>query len=110
MNSASAIAEVPAAANPVEAAHRTPRAKEAKTARRTAVARAKSNARERYFLADGKSDAAISVGRELGSEHEAVVAAFQERKSFFVVTEFRVEAQFKGRNTELVKEGVTRTE
>lgn len=110
MNSASAVAEVPAAANPVDAGHRTPRAKEAKTARRTAAARAKSSARERYFLVEEKGDAAISVGRELGSEHEAVVAAFQEQKSFFVVTEFRVEAQLKGKSTELVKEGVTRTE
>ena len=50
------------------------------------------------------------MGRELASEQEALVAAFQEKATFFIVTEYRVETQFKGANALLVKEGVLRAD
>jgi hypothetical protein len=50
------------------------------------------------------------MGRELASEQEALVAAFQGKATFFVVTEYRVGTQFKGANALLVKEGVSRAD
>lgn len=54
---------------------------------------AKSNSEERYFLAngDGKSDVP-SLGREFGSEGEAIIEAFRARVNFFRVTEFQTRA------------------
>jgi hypothetical protein len=65
---------------------------------------------ERYFLSNGTSGEKLTMGRELASEQEALVAAFQEKATFFVVTEYRVETQFEGANALLVKEGVSRAD
>jgi hypothetical protein len=107
MNSAAAIAEVPAqsAAESV----RKGRGREGKGTKRTS-ARPKTSAFERYFLATGSSGETVTMGRELASEQEALVAAFQGKATFFVVTEYRVETQFKGANALLVKEGVLRAD
>ncbi|MFL6446722.1 MAG: hypothetical protein ACJ746_03415 [Bryobacteraceae bacterium] len=103
MNSAVAIAEPPA--QPATEVVRKGRAREGKPSKR-ASAKPKANALARYFLANGSSGEEVTMGRELASEQEALVAAFQEKATFFVVTEFRVDTQFKGANALLVKEGV----
>ena len=107
MNNASAIPEPPA--GPAPEGVRKGRAREGKGTKR-ASAKPKANALERYFLANGSSGEKVTMGRELASEQEALVAAFQEKATFFVVTEYRVETQFKGANALLVKEGVSRTD
>ena len=106
MNSAATITESPAA--PAAQGVRKGRAKEGKSIKR-ASAKPKTNALERYFLANGSHGEAVSMGREFASEQEALVAAFQEKATFFVVTEYRVDTQFKGANALLVKEGISRT-
>jgi len=103
MNSAAAIAEPLAA--PAAEGVRKGRAREGKGTKRGS-AKPKANDLERYFLANGSSGEKLTMGRELASEQEALVAAFQENATFFVVTEFRVDTQFKGANALLVKEGV----
>jgi hypothetical protein len=107
MNNAAAIAEVPT--TPAAETVRKGRAKEGKSTKR-ASAKPKANALERYFLANGSCGETVTMGREFASEQEALVAAFQERATFFVVTEYRVETQFKGTDALLVKEGVSRTD
>ena len=107
MNNAGAIAELPT--TPAGEAARKGRGREGKSAKR-ASAKPKANAVERYFLANGSSGEKVIMGRELTSEQEALVAAFQEKATFFVVTEYRVETQFKGANTLLVKEGISRAD
>jgi hypothetical protein len=107
MNSAAAIAELPA--QPVSEGVRKGRGREGKGTKR-ASAKPKANGLERYFLATGSSGEKVAMGRELASEQEALVAAFQEKATFFVVTEYRVETQFKGANALLVKEGVSRAD
>lgn len=105
MNSTAVIAEAPA--HPAAEGVRRGRAKEGKGTKRGS-AKPKANGLERYFLANGSSGEKVTMGRELASEQEALVAAFQEKGTFFVVTEYRVETQFKGANALLVKEGVSR--
>ena len=107
MNSAAAIAEVPA--EPAAESVRKGRGREGKGTKRTS-ARPKTTALERYFLATGSSGETVTMGRELASEQEALVTAFQEKATFFIVTEYRVETQFKGANALLVKEGVLRAD
>jgi hypothetical protein len=103
MNSVVAITEPPA--QPATEVVRKGRAREGRATKR-ASSKPKANALERYFLANGSSAEKLTMGRELASEQEALVAAFQEKATFFVVTEFRVDTQFKGANALLVKEGV----
>jgi hypothetical protein len=105
MNSAAAIAEPPA--QPATEGVRKARGREGKGTKRGS-AKPKANALERYFLANGSSGERVTMGRELASEQEALVAAFQEKATFFVVTEYRVETQFKGANALLIKEGISR--
>lgn len=107
MNGATTIPELPAA--PAVEGVRKGRGREGKGTKRGS-AKPKANAVERYFLANGSSGEKVIMGRELTSEQEALVAAFQEKATFFVVTEYRVETQFKGANTLLVKEGVSRAD
>lgn len=107
MNSSAALAEMPVA--PATEPRRKVGAREAKVARRSG-AKPKANSRERYFLATGKPGDPVAIGRELDSEPEALVAAFQEKVTFFVVTEYRVETQFKGASALLVKEGIAGTD
>jgi len=107
MNSPATISELPV--QPVAEGVRKGRGREGRGTKR-ASARSKANALERYFLANGSSGEKVTMGRELASEQEALVAAFQEKATFFVVTEYRVETQFKGANALLVKEGVSRTD
>jgi hypothetical protein len=107
MNSAAAIAETPTPPSTAASAHKG-RAREEKSAKRVS-AKPKANALERYFVANGSGEA-VTMGRELASEQEALVAAFQEKATFFVVTEYRVDTQFKGGNALLVKEGVSRAD
>lgn len=103
-SSTASVAEIPAAAPDVVPKGR---AREGKSARRTG-ARPKGNGIGRYFLAVGQPGEEVTIGRELASEQEALVAAFQEKVTFFVLTEYRVETRFKGANALLVKEGVSR--
>jgi hypothetical protein len=104
LNGAAALTETPAV--PALEAARPARSKEPKNSKKNSV-KAKVSGRERYFLAAGESGEEIVTGRELKSEQEAMVAAFQERKTFFAVTEYRVIPQFKGPAAMLVKEGVS---
>ncbi len=109
MNSSAAIAEMPAA--PAPEVSRKGGARDGKSqakSPRRGSAKPKASRLERYFLGTGKSEDPVTIGRELGSEQEALVAAFQEKATFFVVTEYRVETQFKGASALLVKEGVSR--
>jgi hypothetical protein len=105
MNSPATIAELPG--QPGAEGVRKGRGREGKGTKR-ASAKPKTNGLERYFLSEGSSGETLTVGRELASEQEALVAAFQEKATFFVVTEYRVETQFKGTSALLVKEGVSR--
>lgn len=107
MNSAAGIADLPTA--PAPEGVRKGRAREGKGTKRGS-AKPKANALERYFLANGSSGEKVAMGRELASEQEALVAAFQEKATFFVVAEYRVETQFKGPNALLIKEGVSRAD
>ena len=107
MNGAATIAEVPA--QPATEGVRKGQGREGKGTKR-GRAKPKANALERYFLANGSSGEKVAMGRELASEQEALVAAFQEKATFFVVTEYRVETQFKGANALLLKEGVSRAD
>ena len=107
MNSGTALAEMPVA--PATEPRRKGREREGKSARRGS-ATPKANRLERYFLATGKQGDPIAIGRELESEPEALVAAFQEKVTFFVVTEYRVGTQFKGASALLVKEGIAGTD
>jgi len=107
MNNTSAIGELPAAL--ATEGVRKGRAREVKSTKRAGT-KPKTNALERYFLANDSPGETVAMGRELGSEQEALVAAFQEKATFFVVTEYRVETQFKGANALLVKEGVSRAD
>jgi hypothetical protein len=104
MNGAATITEVPATEGV-----RKGQGREGKGTKR-GRAKPKANVLERYFLANGSSGEKVAMGRELASEQEALVAAFQEKATFFVVTEYRVETQFKGANALLVKEGVSRAD
>lgn len=104
-SSTAAVAEMLAAPEPDMV--RKGRAREGKSARRTG-AKPKASGLDRYFLAAGQPGENVTIGRELASEQEALVAAFQEKVTFFVVTEYRVETRFKGANALLVKEGVPR--
>ena len=107
MNSSAAIAEIPAAPAPEVTRKGGLREGKLKSPRRGS-AKPKANSRERYFLGTGKAGDPVAIGRELASEQEALVAAFQEKATFFVVAEYRVETQFKGASALLVKEGVSR--
>ncbi len=109
MNSSAAIAEMPAAP-PTEVARKGGLREGKSKSLRRGSAKPKANSRERYFLGTGKSGDPVAIGRELESEQEALVAAFQEKATFFVVTEYRVETQFKGASALLVKEGVSRAD
>ncbi len=106
-NSAAALAEMPVA--PPTEVLRKRRARDSKNTRRSNV-KPKPNGRERYFLGTGKAGDQFATSRELKSEQEALVAAFQEKVTFFVVNEYRVETQFKGASAMLVKEGVSRAD
>lgn len=116
MNTATALAEMPAAsaeAKPSKAPDNKPvpgtKSDGSKGSRRPAQ-KSKAAARARYFLAAQPENGSIGVGKELPSESEAVVEAFREQTSFFVVTEWRVAVQLTGAAPQLVKEGVARTE
>ena len=107
MNSSAALAEMPVV--PATEPRRKGKEREGKSTRR-GNATSKANRRERYFLATGKPGDPVTIGRELESEPEALVAAFQEKVTFFVVTEYRVETQFKSASALLVKEGIAGTD
>jgi hypothetical protein len=48
---------------------------------------------ERFFLASGSSDGAVpALGRECGSEAEAIIDAFRERVNFYRLSEFQTRA------------------
>ena len=108
MNSPAGVAEAPTSSSS-EAIVRKRQGREGKGTKR-ASAKPKANGLERYFLSNGSSEEKVAMGRELAIEQEAVVAAFQEKATLFVVTEYRVETQFKGANALLVKEGISRTD
>jgi len=72
---------------------------------------AKSNSEERFFLGngDGKSDIP-SLGREFGSEAEAIIEAFRAKVNFFRVTEFQTRADIgKAGEPVLKKEALKKT-
>lgn len=116
MSHATALAAIPAAApetKPAKGSEVKPvastKSESSKVARRPAQ-KSKAAGRERYFLAAQAENGSLGVGRELASESEAVVEAFREQISFFVVTEWRVAVHLTGTAPQLVKEGVARTE
>ena len=48
---------------------------------------------ERFFLASGSGNGNVpSLGRECGSEAEAIIDAFRERVNFYTVSEFQTRA------------------
>ena len=48
---------------------------------------------ERFFLSSGSSDGAVpALGRECGSEAEAIIDAFRERVNFYRLSEFQTRA------------------
>ena len=106
-SSAAAMAEMPATPDPEVV--RKGRGKEGKSIRRAST-KPKGNSRDRYFLSAGQPGEKVGIGRELNSEQEALIAAFQEKLTFFVVTEYRVETRYKGINTLLVKEEISRAQ
>jgi len=116
MNTATALVDMPAApveAKPAKGSERKAtvgtKSDGSKGSRRPAQ-KSKAASRARYFLAAKAENGSIGVGKELPSESEAVVEAFREQTSFFVVTEWRVAVQLTGAAPQLVKEGVARAE
>src|SRR4051794_31989345 len=116
MSNNTVLAETPA--SPATEMMRRSRNREEKRSRRSAEgtkrqagSRTKAGSRERYFLANGSGeDGQIALGRELPSEQQVLVAAFQEQTTFYVLNEFRVEAEFKGKGAELVKKSVIKAD
>lgn len=109
----SAMPAAPAETKPTKGSEARPAAgtkSEGSKAARRPVQKSKAAGRERYFLAAQAENGSLGVGRELASEGEAVVDAFREQTSFFVVTEWRVAVHLTGTAPQLVKEGVARTE
>jgi len=71
----------------------------------------KAGAEERYFLAEGDSKADVpSLGREFGSEAEAIIEAFRAKVNFYRVTEFQTRADIgKAGEPILKKEALKKT-
>lgn len=71
------------------------------TTPRSAIARrrrdrqdsSKTSGEERFFLSGGNHNAGVpALGRECGSEAEAIIDAFRERVNFYRVSEFQTRA------------------
>jgi hypothetical protein len=106
INSVAAVAEVP---KEEREKPRSVRNESSKSARSANVSRAgKGTTKQRYFLAGDGGDGTPSLGRELESESEAIIAAFREQKRFLVLTEWQVGTKISGSIPQLVKEGVAR--
>jgi hypothetical protein len=61
--------------------------------RRTRQENSESSGEERFFLASGSGNGGIpALGRECGSEAEAIIDAFRERVNFYRVSEFQTRA------------------
>ena len=76
---------------------RTPSRLCRKTRRHGAAAYRQDNSEtsgeERFFLSSGSSDGAVpALGRECGSEAEAIIDAFRERVNFYRLSEFQTRA------------------
>jgi hypothetical protein len=53
----------------------------------------KTNGEERFFLSGGSHNGGVpELGRECGSEAEAIIDAFRERVNFYRVSEFQTRA------------------
>ncbi len=108
LNSAAAVAELP---KEEREKPRPVRNESGKNTRSASVSRAgKGATRERYFLAGTGANGTPSLGREVDSESDAMIAAFREQTRFFVLTEWQVGTKISGSIPQLVKEGVTRPE
>jgi hypothetical protein len=60
--------------------------------RRNRQDNSETSGEERFFLASGSSDGAVpALGRECGSEAEAIIDAFRERVNFYRFLSFRPE-------------------
>ena len=63
----------------------------------------------RYFLAKEPSDGKTpALGREMGSEGEALVEALRSGVTYYAIQEFRVIPDFAGRRPQLQKEAIPR--
>ena len=61
--------------------------------RRNRQDNSETSGEERFFLASGGSDGAVpALGRECGSEAEAIIDAFRERVNFYRLSEFQTRA------------------
>jgi hypothetical protein len=61
--------------------------------RRNRQDNSETSGEERFFLASGSSDGAVpALGRECGSEAEAIIDAFRERVNFYRLSEFQTRA------------------
>ena len=61
--------------------------------RRNRQDNSETSGEERFFLASGGGDGAVpALGRECGSEAEAIIDAFRERVNFYRLSEFQARA------------------
>ena len=61
--------------------------------RRNRQDNSETSGEERFFLSSGSSDGAVpALGRECGSEAEAIIDAFRERVNFYRLSEFQTRA------------------
>jgi hypothetical protein len=64
---------------------------------------------QRFFLAKaGVNNSVPDLGREFGTEPEAIVESLKTGLSYFTVSEWRGVADFSGRKPQLRKEAVSR--
>jgi hypothetical protein len=83
--------------------------KESKNSRRKPKApEQKSSAGERFFLSESAQPGAEpALGREIDSEVQAILEAFREGKTFFIVLECKVVPDVSGKTPQLSKELVS---
>jgi hypothetical protein len=63
------------------------------TRRRSRQENSETAGEERFFLASGSGNGGVpALGRECGSEAEAIIDAFRERVNFYTVAEFQTRA------------------
>jgi hypothetical protein len=83
--------------------------KESKNSRRKPKAPEQKFSGERFFLSvSAQAGAEPALGREIDTEAQAILEAFREGKTFFVVLECKVVPDTSGKTPQLSKELVSR--
>jgi hypothetical protein len=106
------VADVPESLPAVATDHKQKSAerKESKNSRRKPkLPEQKPSAGERFFLSvSAQAGTEPTLGREIDTEAQAILEAFREGKTFFIVLECRVVPDTSGKTPQLGKELVSR--